>query len=335
MHSICWLTAIISTLLPLSTQGFGRDDDSDDPLGWCYITTNLRHPTYGQWWALFTFILILLFCVILMTYFSIRIYWRYTQFGMGDNYPEVRAVVNATSLYPIAMLLFWGPNVFFALYLNVSPRPSLGAVLLFDLSLIWAMMFGVACSLIFITKSKEAQHRWVRLLLDGVVDRGTIDGDGNMIASGGSPAQTNTRVVGVFRDYIGDSSMQPSQLSEVMITTTRNPTRQAAMAWPSEVEGGSGCSELEDSFDRASSASNASIGDAFDMAKLNYAARAHPPISEVAESPSSSAFDPSRSYSDAFGQSPVFPRIPSRGTGRIREPSVNVVVMEQDCRTIT
>lgn len=38
MHLICWPIPIISTLLPLSTNYIGRDDDSN--LGWCYIGGN-------------------------------------------------------------------------------------------------------------------------------------------------------------------------------------------------------------------------------------------------------------------------------------------------------
>ena len=71
MHILCWFTTGLTTLLPLTTNDYGRDDDQD--LGWCFIAGN---SVSAGVWGLFTFNFMLLVCSLFILYFLFRIYWR-------------------------------------------------------------------------------------------------------------------------------------------------------------------------------------------------------------------------------------------------------------------
>lgn len=160
MHFICWSIPFVSTLLPLSTNSFNRDDDSQ--IGWCFLSGNQVDADY---WVVFSFYLIMFGCLMIMSYFIISIYIKYRQLGMGSNYPEVQNVVDAMKMYPILMIINWGPNLIFSILLNFGVIPQgRGQIHLFDAINILATQNGTFTMILFFVKSKEARFRWFRLV---------------------------------------------------------------------------------------------------------------------------------------------------------------------------
>ena len=140
---------------------FCRGTDDDTALGWCYLAGN---GTDGEFWVIFTYYLVLFCNLVATSYFTIRIYIKYRQLAMGNNYPEVQGVVESLKLYPMAMLLNWGPNFIFSIVINFGLVPSTSQnALLFNLVLIIATQNSTLAAIIFFNKSNEARRHWVNL----------------------------------------------------------------------------------------------------------------------------------------------------------------------------
>lgn len=155
MHLISWSISLASTLLPLTTNRFGYDSDL---VGWCFLAGNDESL---ELWILFSFFIIMVVCLVLMTYFSVRIFVKHRQMGMGNQYPEVQSVVDSVSLYPIVMVLNWTPNLIASTIVNFDGLPESRVAMIFTLATqIITTQNGTWAALIFFYKSKEARHRW-------------------------------------------------------------------------------------------------------------------------------------------------------------------------------
>lgn len=155
MHAVSWSISLASTLLPLSTNQFGRGDGL---IGWCFLVGESEPLIF---WIIFSFFIIMVVCLILMTYFSVRIFLKYRHMDIGTQFPEVRAVVDSVKLYPIAMILNWTPNLIASTIFNFSSLPATRLfVLIMVITQVLSTQNGVWSAIIFFYKSKEARHRW-------------------------------------------------------------------------------------------------------------------------------------------------------------------------------
>ncbi len=63
-------------------------------------------------------------------------------------------------MYPLCMVIFWGPNMFlFPLY-----NAQLVSAMVFELSLLMGTLNGAAVGFIFFLRSNEAKNMWYKLL---------------------------------------------------------------------------------------------------------------------------------------------------------------------------
>ena len=156
MHIVCWVVPLLCSLLPLSTNRYGRDDDDGDPSSWCYLAGN---NTSSATWNIITFIVPLFMCILIMFFYSCRTLWLY--YSLGLNRPDLYATVHALMLYPLGMIVSWGPNLVFILYVIANPGPhSPHYILTADVVSILCTQNGTITALIFFYKSKEARLRW-------------------------------------------------------------------------------------------------------------------------------------------------------------------------------
>jgi hypothetical protein len=160
MHAVVWFCTALTTVLPLTTNEYGRDDDNQ--MGWCFLTGN--NKTAASVWGLLTFNLVLLVVVLLISYFLFRIYWRYRTMNIKTTYPEVYTIIDLLILYPPGFLLTWGPNLIMSILLNFGAVPvDRTNSLIFQSVTILATQSGTLVAIIFFMKSKEARYRWYRL----------------------------------------------------------------------------------------------------------------------------------------------------------------------------
>lgn len=166
MHLICWLIPLASTLLPLTTSRYGRDDDAQ--LAWCFIEGNSYVEII---WVVFSFYLIMVASMLTMVYYSIRIHLKYRDIDLKTHNPEVHAVVDMLWMYPVAMMVNWIPNLTVSILANIqdSSFHTDTAEKIFNLVTILATQNGTFTAIIFFMKSKEARYRWNALLFGGKI----------------------------------------------------------------------------------------------------------------------------------------------------------------------
>ncbi len=162
IHIIVWTISVVTTLLPLTTNTFGRPSNEID-VAWCFLAGD--NEVMLAVWSFLSFVLVLLVSTFLIVYYLFRIYWQYRSMNIKRQYPEVFAILNALMLYPPGFVLTWGPNLLFALLANTQTVPiSDDTQLSFNVLAILATQSGTVVAVIFFLKSREARFRWGRLL---------------------------------------------------------------------------------------------------------------------------------------------------------------------------
>lgn len=163
MHAISWLLPLLLCLLPLSTNRYGRDDDDGDPTSWCYIAGDSYN---GEIWRIVNYILPLCICLTTMIYYSARTFWLF--YSSGLQRADLYATVHALMLYPLAMIITWGPNLLLIILLTSKAvrmhSNNDSGVSVLNASSILCTQSGTITAAIFFYKSREARYRWGRLL---------------------------------------------------------------------------------------------------------------------------------------------------------------------------
>lgn len=115
-----------------------------------------------------------------MSFFMIRIMWRYKDEDMKSNHPDLWSVLTALQLYPLVMFITWGPNLLFSMVVSFGYiAPNTGVIDTFNAVSILATQGGTALAIVFFIKSKEAGYRWMHLFgLQNVFGQGQGIGDG-------------------------------------------------------------------------------------------------------------------------------------------------------------
>jgi hypothetical protein len=163
LHLGCWSIALLSTLLPLSTNGFGRQA-MDDSESWCFINGS---PRSGAIWAAVSFQVLLVMTSFVTLILTFRIYWRYRTMNIAKDYPEVYVILDTMVLYPIGFFITWGPNLVFSLLINFGAIDfSARDQYAFHVVTTLATQSGTVLAIIFFFKSKEARYRWLNVLYD-------------------------------------------------------------------------------------------------------------------------------------------------------------------------
>ena len=199
LHFFCWSLSLLTTLLPLTTNGFGRETADDGP-SWCFINGN-QHA--GAIWAALSFQILLFATFFVTVYFIFRIYWRYRSMNISADYPEVHIILDTMILYPVGFFLTWGPNLIFSMLINFGlVNFDEGTQLWFHIVSVLATQSGTVLAAIFFIKSKEARYRWSVLLwgscvVDNGRSRGVLSGDDhdhdslNIVSSSSSASGTD------------------------------------------------------------------------------------------------------------------------------------------------
>ena len=155
MHFIGWFIPLLTTLLPLTTNKFGRDDiEDEDIMGWCYYKGN------AEYWDIITFDLLLLSTLICMAFFTIRVYNKMSDFS--DN---IYGLISALAYYPLSIAISWSPTLILAFLINSSIIPLNNTVrLLYFICTLLSTQNGTLLAIIFFGKSPEARIKWYNFI---------------------------------------------------------------------------------------------------------------------------------------------------------------------------
>lgn len=104
-HCICWGFPLFVTLLPLTTNAYGKTDDESS---WCFITDRTDSPSWGILvWDLCSFYIWIWIVVLVNIYFVSNVLYKLKKMEKIDSI--LRAQVGKLCLYPIAAIICWTP----------------------------------------------------------------------------------------------------------------------------------------------------------------------------------------------------------------------------------
>jgi hypothetical protein len=158
LHCICWSTALLVALVPLSQNDYGQDDDLAER-SVCYLKSDDKQRK--EWWLFGMFYGLLLICVTLMIYWMVSSYrqirtMRTTTF---TDYKE-RAIYKATRWYPLGLLLTWSLSIVVTIMLAIYSDVRVDYI---QAGQIAQTQYGTLLALIFFSNSKIVRHRWREL----------------------------------------------------------------------------------------------------------------------------------------------------------------------------
>lgn len=174
-HAVIWSLSLALELSLLSTNDYGQDDELSGLSTCALLFTNSPTKAYnGAIWGASTFYFILIAVMCAMTYFSSRVWWKYSkQRDMFRNYPVIQNAIDVLWMYPVGLLVAWVPLGALKLFhtFNSSQFVRNGStstvhvqfditLMLINVTIAWSGLYGTFLSAIFFYKSKEARHRW-------------------------------------------------------------------------------------------------------------------------------------------------------------------------------
>lgn len=166
-HLLVWSISIALVFLPLTTNTYGQDDELSG-VSWCSIKgssdQNSEEHVDAGLWLLFISSLPLTLAVLLCAVLTVVMYFHFRGKDL-TAFPQIERALNSMRLYPIALLITWGPATIWGPIVNfgavqfneqvfeyVAASEGLGS------------LYGLFVAVVFFAKSKEARARWYQLL---------------------------------------------------------------------------------------------------------------------------------------------------------------------------
>lgn len=157
-HVICWIFPLVVTLLPLSTNSYGKVSKSD---AWCFITGSDSNSSSTLLWQLFGFYfwiwvgIILNFCI----YISICLR-LYRSIALSR---KVLKSIRRLALYPIVFVLCWTASTAFDLHEAIN-GPSKEMSAFFYVAAVAPPLEGFLTAVIFLQNDvvKSYWRQWLR-----------------------------------------------------------------------------------------------------------------------------------------------------------------------------
>ena len=225
MHFIGWIIPLITTLLPLSTNKFGRDDIKDeDIMGWCYYKGN------AEYWDLTCFDFLLLCSLISMAYFTYKVYTKINDFSSS-----ISGLIGALAYYPLSIALTWSPTLILAFFINSGIVELNNTVkIIYFICTLLSTQNGTLLAIIFFMKSPEARSRWYSIIwkedkiITNLMKFGTVDDPIDDIDDQRSDTSFNSIDSILYRfSYVGNFNtmllaVHEQEASSFIDTTTNN-----------------------------------------------------------------------------------------------------------------
>ena len=107
VHAVCWGVPLVVSLLPFTTNMYGKFDDDDS---WCFITNTSTSPSWGAlFWVLCSFYIWLWLAVIVNCVLIAKVIRRLNTLNSVEN-DSVKFQIQKLFLYPFMAILCWAPT---------------------------------------------------------------------------------------------------------------------------------------------------------------------------------------------------------------------------------
>ncbi len=158
LHSISWGLSLLGTLAPIAGgASYGMIEDLSGQ-AWCFLA-GLNSADFVLW-VFLTVQSYVWIGIVLMVAFSLAAYRHHqsaTEIVKSDpSFAAIKVAIYQISVYPLLMIVCWGPNMFlFPLY-----NAGIVGALYFEISLLLGTLNGAIVGLIFFIRSNEARELW-------------------------------------------------------------------------------------------------------------------------------------------------------------------------------
>lgn len=157
MHLIGWGIPFLTTLLPLTTSTYSKNDQDD---GFCWIQTRDGYKDWTTFWQVLTFAGIAFACTMCMVYWG-ALMFRKIQIEKSECSPAVTNAMNTLFIYPVIIVVCWLPE---ALQATFNPDLSAGSNVVVGVSS-FAIAQGGVSAVAFFINSKETRTNWTNLIV--------------------------------------------------------------------------------------------------------------------------------------------------------------------------
>jgi len=175
-NAYIWILSLILLIIPIQRG---------EKFGGCNNGTNYGrlvlagHEDLFIVLELFWPILCIFVCVVLPIYLLKVTLPSIYQNGSQVIYRKLKKLIWHIVLYPIALLVFWGPNVTWAMFYvsgfynngHTTVDDYVNMTLLRLSTGVWCYFFGCATTIIFLTKSSEVRRKWYALFKRNILSR--------------------------------------------------------------------------------------------------------------------------------------------------------------------
>lgn len=157
LHLIIWPWCLILALLPLTTNMYGMDDETNGSAP-CNYSGNVSTSLF---WIYGYFIDEIVLVIIFTIFVIFRVIMRLST-GGDWSLPEIFLLRTAVA-YPLALVVTWLPFVIFAWVALDIKRLQTTSNLFFFVGIIFSSQTGTALALIFYFTNYEARSKWAAL----------------------------------------------------------------------------------------------------------------------------------------------------------------------------
>lgn len=160
VHLICWGLALCLTILPLTTNSFGKTKE-----GYCFITESKgekpNHPLL-IFWCLFSFFFWLWLSIFCIIYLYLKSMFHLRSLNDDCFFANIMRQLYVLILYPFVLIICWVFPTIVLLYYSITgsmiPGPS--SMLMMNISMITPAIQGFLLSVIFFAQNEKAREEW-------------------------------------------------------------------------------------------------------------------------------------------------------------------------------
>jgi len=158
IHMTCWGVPLVLKLLNLTINSYGHSLDYAK-----YEVCSISGNTYtGKIWHDTTYYGVWLLCVVAMIFMHCRII-SLAKHELAISVSEFQLALSTMGKYPVALIVFWFPHMFFVVLSGMVPLDSRGITYL--IGVLMYILHGAGTTVIFFHHSPLTQKLWMDILI--------------------------------------------------------------------------------------------------------------------------------------------------------------------------
>lgn len=162
-HIFCWGLPVLLTLLVLTTNTYGHEDDAYVFALGCSITQRQSSPQYGLLlWEILAFYLWLWLSVVIIVFLYIRIGFRLYQMDVV-SVAMSKAVLNIF-LYPLILIICWAVNTYLVLAVIIDPDTPKAAPVWLHIAVVLPALQGAFSAIVFFSQNTTGRRHLLHIM---------------------------------------------------------------------------------------------------------------------------------------------------------------------------